>query len=760
MADLFDDSSGNGKRREVASYDYVDENGTLLYQVVRFEPKDFRQRRPDGSGGWVWKMGDVRRVLYRLPAVIEAVKAGRTVYVAEGEKDVATLVSFGLDATCNPGGAGKWRPEYSETLRGAHVVILPDADKPGREHAAGIAAALSGVAADVCIVELPVGKDVTAWRDSHGGTREKLETLILHPPEPARIETNCTKSPTQAEQLVALTADDVLWHTPEGEAFATIPTRDGHRENWQVQSKSYRDALRQRFFDRTAKIPANQALIDAIGLIEGRAEFEGECHPAHLRIAELNGTLYLDLCDQEWRAVEVTPTGWRIVENPPVRFRRSRGMTALPIPEAGGSVEALRPFINGDAETFVLVVAWLVQALHPTGPYMVLVLLGEQGSGKSFLARLLRSLIDPSTMPLRSLPREERDLAIAATNSYIIAIDNVSGVSIWLSDGICRLSTGGGLPVRKLYTDQEEVFLGATRPVILNGIEGAATRADLLDRSVLVTLESIGEDSRRNERELLAAFEEAVPGILGGLMDAASAALANRDKVETNLPRMADATSWIVAAEAALPWEAGAFLNAYAANRREGVAIALDADTVGTLIVQLMQNKAKWIGSATSLMSDLDALLGEHAKRPPDWPGNARVLAGRVFRLAPALRARGIVASRVFGQHTRMISLENTDGWQGRTDDAPTTQERRKNDAPTTQESAQKTQSVARSTSQTTQETQKPPSSSVGAFEKEREKEGRDGVREGRNSCVSCALASSTPCREPGEDDLPLEVDA
>jgi putative DNA primase/helicase len=188
MGDLFDDASGNGKRREVASYDYTDETGKLLFQVVRFEPKDFRQRKPDGHGGWDWKLGDTRRVLYRLPAAIKAVKAGRVVYIPEGEKDVATLVSWDLDATCNPGGASKWKPEYSEVLRNAHVVIIPDADRPGREHAAAVAASLAGVAADVRVVELPVGKDVTAWRDSHGGTREKLQALVTHPPEPAQVE--------------------------------------------------------------------------------------------------------------------------------------------------------------------------------------------------------------------------------------------------------------------------------------------------------------------------------------------------------------------------------------------------------------------------------------------------------------------------------------------------------------------------------------------------------------------------------------------
>jgi putative DNA primase/helicase len=175
--DLFVPESGNGKRREIATYPYCDEAGELLYEVVRYEPKDFRQRRPDGHDGWVWKLDkDTRRVLYRLPATLDAIKAGRTVFVLEGEKDVQALVGWGCDATCNPGGAGKWRPEYSETLRGASVVIIPDADKPGRDHAAKVAQALKGVAARVLVVELPA-KDAAAWK-AGGGTPEELRALV------------------------------------------------------------------------------------------------------------------------------------------------------------------------------------------------------------------------------------------------------------------------------------------------------------------------------------------------------------------------------------------------------------------------------------------------------------------------------------------------------------------------------------------------------------------------------------------------------
>lgn len=155
-------AAASGPRGEIiAAYDYVDEAGALLYQVVRFLPKDFRQRRPDGVGGWTWRLGDTRRVLYRLPELVAAVKAGKRVWVCEGERDVETLRAKGYVATTNAGGAGKWRPEYSEMLRGADVIVAADRDAPGRAHAGDVVHALDGVARRVVLVEPGAGKDVT-----------------------------------------------------------------------------------------------------------------------------------------------------------------------------------------------------------------------------------------------------------------------------------------------------------------------------------------------------------------------------------------------------------------------------------------------------------------------------------------------------------------------------------------------------------------------------------------------------------------------
>lgn len=193
MKDLFPEETKPARkpRREspghniVAAYPYTDETGVLLFEVVRMKPKDFRQRKPDPTkpGAFLWALGDVRKPLYRLPEVLAAAKAGGRVYVVEGEKDADTLASLGLCATTNPSGAGKWLPEHSEALRSAHVIVLPDADEPGRKHGQAVAKSVHGIAASVRILTLgrPGVKDASDFVTA-GGTREDLDALADESP--------------------------------------------------------------------------------------------------------------------------------------------------------------------------------------------------------------------------------------------------------------------------------------------------------------------------------------------------------------------------------------------------------------------------------------------------------------------------------------------------------------------------------------------------------------------------------------------------
>ena len=468
------------------------------------------------------------------------------------------------------------------------------------------------------------------------------------------------RGPTQADILIELAQSAELFHTPDGTGFADLDV-NGHRETWPIRAKGFRRWLARRFYEETGGAPSSEALQSALNVIEAKADFDAPERLVHIRVGGLDGQLYLDLGDETWRAVEIDATGWRVIDNPPVRFRRASGMKPMPIPMCGGSIEALRSFLNVQSDTdFVLVVAWALACLRNRGPYPVIVLSGEQGSAKSTFSAILRALLDPNTAPLRALPREDRDLFIAASNGHVLAFDNVSGLPAWISDTLCRLATGGGFAVRQLYTDQDEVLFDAARPVILNGIEDIVTRPDLADRAVFLTLEPIPEECRRPEQQLWAAFEAERPRILGVLLDAVAKGLAmlSQTKLE-KLPRMADFALWATACETAM-WPAGTFWTAYCGNRDEAVSGVIEADPVAVAVRTMMAARTVRTEKASDLLGALAKSVSERVAKSKSWPDTPRALAGRLRRAAPFLRKIGIEISfeREGHARTRLIRIE------------------------------------------------------------------------------------------------------
>jgi hypothetical protein len=452
-----------------------------------------------------------------------------------------------------------------------------------------------------------------------------------------------------------------LFHAPDQVAYAGL-SPGGRRETWPLKSTGLRRWLARLFYGAEGRAAGAQAVADALAVLESKALFDGAEVPVSVRVAEHGGRVYLDLADPGWRVVEVDAAGWRVLDRSPVRFRRPRGALPLPAPTRGGSVDELRRFVNVAAdEDFRLAVAFLVGALRPRGPYPVLVLTGQHGAAKSTLARALRSLIDPNVAMLRTHPRDDRDLMIAAVNSWVIAFDNLSHVPPWLSDALCRLASGGGLTTRQLYTDDEEALFDATRPVVLASIEDLATRPDLLDRCLLLNLPVITDARRRPERTFWREFEAARPGILGALLGAVSGALRELPRVNLpGLPRMADFAEWAEAAGPSLGWEEGAFLAAYSGNRAGANEVALDADVIVAPLRKFIDRGGAWAGSASELLAELAGLAGEAACRAPEWPRRPNALSGRLRRLAPNLLAAGYAVTferAAGGNRPRLIRL-------------------------------------------------------------------------------------------------------
>lgn len=464
----------------------------------------------------------------------------------------------------------------------------------------------------------------------------------------------------------------------DAEPFARIVVED-HHEVWNIRSRAFATWLRQQFYERMQRSPVAQSFADAINTLASNALFEGDSIPVFLRIAPWGEAIVLDLGEETWAAVLITATGWRVVPSSevPVRFTRRRGMLALPVPVTGGSVRELKPFVNiDDGDMWVLYVCSVVSLFRPRGPYAVLTFSGEHGSAKSTAAKKTRALVDPNSTPVRRLTRDDRDLMIAATNSYVVAFDNLSSIPPSVSDALCSLATGGGFSTRQLYTDNEEMLFDAMRPVILNGIEDVATRPDLLDRCVIFALKPISEEQRKEERTLDAAFDQAKPRILGAFLDGVSTALRRSESIVIKRkPRMADFARWCAAAETSFGFPEGSFVEAYMRNRGDAVTIALESSPIAVAVQAFIRRQEQWEGTSTELLNALEeGYADQKTQKRKDWPHNGKGMAEALKRIAPALRTIGIEVEqgeRKRGRaRDRLVSLRLVSDPQPASDDA------------------------------------------------------------------------------------------
>ena len=450
-----------------------------------------------------------------------------------------------------------------------------------------------------------------------------------------------------------------LFHTPSKEPYATIDV-NGHRETWPLRSKEFRSLLERELYRANGKMPSDKKVRDTLRTMEGQALFDGPELPVHFRVAEHDEAIYIDLGNDQWQSVRVTPEGWEVASSSPVKFRRTATTRALSVPEQGGSIDELRPFVNVRSEDdWKLLVSFLVSAFRPEGPYPALVISGQQGSAKSTLTRVMRGLIDPNEAPIRTFPRSERDLFISASSSWVQAFDNLSGLSARNSDALCRLATGGSFVARKLYTDGDEAVFTATRPVILNGIEAVVGRSDLLDRSIMLQLPSLAKSERRDERSFWQEFEVVRPRILGALLDGVSTALRNRDSVElTELPRMADVAKWSCAAAPAFGWTPAEFMDAYQQNIDSANDIVLDSSPFALAILNLLDSQEIWDGTATQLLSALEPYLDDVPRGKRPYSG--QTLRSELNHLEPNLQRAGVTLEFYLqhgGNRERMILM-------------------------------------------------------------------------------------------------------
>ncbi|NOY42535.1 MAG: hypothetical protein GXP26_11955 [Planctomycetes bacterium] len=470
----------------------------------------------------------------------------------------------------------------------------------------------------------------------------------------AETKRSGTNEATRLTNLIVEAKGTELFHSPDAVAFATVEV-DGHKENVDVSSSRFKSFISRQFFCEHGRSPSRKSLSEAIGTLTGMALFDGSELPTELRVASKDGAIYIDRGSVAWDAVKVSAAGYEIVAQPPVKFWRSGGMCELPLPVSGGNIDMLRELVNVRDEQFPLLVGSMVSYLSPSGPYPTTIITGEKGSAKSTLARLQRSFCDPSTVPLRCEPKDIRSLMVNARNNWAVTMDNVSKLPHWLSDSLCRLSTGGGFSDRALYTNGDEFLMSAQRPVIMTSIADVATRPDLLDRSLVLELEAISTGSRITEAEYWLEVELLRPQIFGALLEALSVALRRLPNIQlVDLPRMADFAKLVTAAEPALRMADGDFMTAYRGNQ-EDVRSTLLESVVAQAVVSLVDQVGHWKDSPAKTCEKLATFCDE--KSSDDWPRGLNALGKELVELAPALRESGYLFSSSRSNGNRFYEL-------------------------------------------------------------------------------------------------------
>ena len=297
---------------------------------------------------------------------------------------------------------------------------------------------------------------------------------------------------TQASLLVQLAKNQCkFFHDEVGATYAALSApHDGgtHRETHKLRSKGLRLWLIRSYYLGTGGVPNDTALKSAIALLEAFARFDGPQRDVFVRRAAHAGKLYVDLCDDRWRAIEIDETGWRIVDEPPVLFLRANGMLALPEPKQGDpkkGIERLRSLMRVRAhEDFVIIIGFLLDALGGRGPHPVLIFTGEPGATKTTHAKMARLLTDPNTSLVRSPPKELRDVYISATKGAVLAYNNLSSLPEWLSDALCVVTEGSSDSRRELYSDDEESIIFARAPAMLTAVTNIIAKGDLSQRAL------------------------------------------------------------------------------------------------------------------------------------------------------------------------------------------------------------------------------------------------------------------------------------
>ncbi len=435
------------------------------------------------------------------------------------------------------------------------------------------------------------------------------------------------------------------------ELFYDANTRDAYitvkdsNDTLKVGSTACSEWLSYEYYKGSGHSSASEGAIkQASCALSGICKFEGKPERVFMRAAKHGetGAYYLFMGDDRNRVIEITPTGWRVCDQYPVRFWKPSSMSAFPEPVAGGDVNRLWEFCNIPEEYRYLVLAWLLECYRIDTPYPVLELNGVQGSAKSTTESNLRRLVDPSTVNLRSAQKSVDDIFVNAGNNHLLAYENLSYLPAKYQDAFCTIATGGGAGGRTLFTNGEEFLIEVKRPIIINGIPSLITAQDLTERSIHLELPRV--ERYLCEGDLQRGFEAALPEILGGLLDLFVKTLAKLPKIKTSgRERMVDFCHLGEAMAQSMGHDAGVFPGIYNENRKESILRSIESSPVASAALDMAQDSAFDTIFHGTYKELLDKLIPYKCGDNEGWPKSEKGLANALKRNIPALNEADVI---------------------------------------------------------------------------------------------------------------------
>ena len=471
------------------------------------------------------------------------------------------------------------------------------------------------------------------------------------------IDKTDEKSKTQEEIILDIVDKLDIYKNSMDEVYVKVNINE-QIKHLKVDSYLFKQWISLEYNNTTKKMPSAENISKAINLLKARGMLLEPVIIGQRCIAKDN-TIYYDLANSKGEIVKIDTNGWIITTDSECIFDSNTIMKAQVRPVKFNDLNILDKYFRyKDANHLVLQKVALVSSFIDDIQRPISLLHGDKGSAKTSSMKLIRNIVDPSVVPITSLPRSTDDLAVALTNQYLICFDNIDKISNDISDLLCTAVTGGGYAKRKLYTDSEQHVMNFKKCIVLNGINVVATKSDLLDRCILMELDRIPSNERIGEYELDKMIEEDMPKILGAIFTTISKAMNKYKEIELkNLGRLADFTKWGYSIAEVSGIGGETFLNAYLNNQKDSNYEAILSNPVGAAIVKLNRSNSKWEGTPTELLRQLtDIAESENINTSiSGWPKAANSLSRRLNEIKSNLKDIGIDIEIVKGVERKII---------------------------------------------------------------------------------------------------------